>query len=199
MKTLKDLIPKDKIVFYRPDYNVPLADGAITDDFRIAATFPTLDYLIEGGAKIVIGSHIGRPDGVEAPEFSLRPVAERLADQYPDHTVQMAHKLVDPEVKDAIATMEELCHACKWEVLARHDKMFPPGYSIHELGTCRMGSDPKKSVLNGFNQSHDVKNLFVIDGGAFVSGGSQNPTLTILALTMRASEYLAEKMKRGEV
>ena len=54
-------------------------------------------------------------------------------------------------------------------------------------------------MLTGFNQSHDVKNLFVMDGSAFVSGGSQNPTLTIMALTMRASEYLAEKMKKGEV
>ena len=62
-----------------------------------------------------------------------------------------------------------------------------------------MGSNPKTSVLNGFNQSHDVKNLFVVDGSAFVSGGSQNPTLTILALTMRASEYLAEQMRKGDL
>ena len=75
--------------------------------------------------------------------------------------------------------------------------MVPPGESIHELGTCRMGADPKKSVLNGFNQRHDVKNLFVLDGSAFVSGGSQNPTLTILALSMRAGEYMAEQMKKG--
>ena len=77
--------------------------------------------------------------------------------------------------------------------------MVPPGESIHELGTCRMGSDPKKSVLNQWNQSHDVKNLFVLDGSAFVSGGSQNPTLTIMALAMRASEYMAERMKKGEL
>jgi choline dehydrogenase-like flavoprotein len=101
--------------------------------------------------------------------------------------------------KDATATAEEICRGAGFEVIARHAQMVPPGESIHELGTCRMGSDHKKSVLNGFNQSHDVKNLFVIDGGAFVSGGSQNPTLTILALTMRASEYLAEKMKKGEI
>ncbi len=60
-----------------------------------------------------------------------------------------------------------------------------------------MGDDPKKSVLNKWNQSHDIKNLFVIDGSSFVSGGSQNPTLTILALSMRASEYLAEQMRSG--
>ena len=61
------------------------------------------------------------------------------------------------------------------EMLAKHDKMFPPGYSIHELGTCRMGDDPKKSVLNKWNQSHDIKNLFVVDGSSFVTGGYQNP------------------------
>jgi choline dehydrogenase-like flavoprotein len=54
-------------------------------------------------------------------------------------------------------------------------------------------------VLNGFHQAHDVKNLYVTDGSAFVSGGSQNPTLTILALSMRASEHLADQMKKGSI
>jgi choline dehydrogenase-like flavoprotein len=96
-------------------------------------------------------------------------------------------------------TAEELCRGARFEILSKHWEMVPPGESIHELGGCRMGSDPKKSVLNAFNQCHDVKNLFVTDGSAFVSGGSQNPTLTILSLSMRASEYLAEQMKRREI
>ena len=78
-------------------------------------------------------------------------------------------------------------------------QMLPPGESIHELGTCRMGADPKKSVLNAYNQAHDVRNLFVLDGSAFPSGGVQNPTLTIMALTMRASEYLIEQKKQGKI
>lgn len=98
--------------------------------------------------------------------------------------------------KDAVDTMTELCRAAKFEVLTRNDKMYPPGHSIHELGTCRMGDNPKTSVLNRWNQSHDVKNLFVVDGSSFVTGGSQNPTMTILALSMRASEYLAGEMKK---
>jgi len=101
--------------------------------------------------------------------------------------------------KDAIETAVEICRGAGFEVLARHAQMVPPGESIHELGTCRMGSDPKKSVLNSYNQAHDVKNLFVLDGGAFASGGSQNPTLTILALAMRASEYMAAQMQRGDL
>jgi choline dehydrogenase-like flavoprotein len=97
--------------------------------------------------------------------------------------------------EDSMHVAEELCRGAKFEVLAKHSQMVPPGESIHELGTCRMGDNPKTSVLNRFNQSHDIKNLFVIDGSAFVSGGSQNPTLTVCALTMRAADYVAEQMR----
>jgi len=93
--------------------------------------------------------------------------------------------------KDAANTAEELFHECGWEIIAKTDEVNPPGYSIHEVGTCRMGNDPKKSVLNKWCQSHDVKNLFVVDGASFVTAGWQNPTMTILALSMRASENLA--------
>jgi choline dehydrogenase-like flavoprotein len=101
--------------------------------------------------------------------------------------------------KDAVTTISEVCHEAGFEVLNGNDKMFPPGYSIHEVGTCRMGDNPKTSVLNKWNQSHDIKNLFVVDGSSFVTGGSQNPTMTILALSMRASEYLAEQLRKGEL
>jgi len=74
-----------------------------------------------------------------------------------------------------------------------------PGRIIHELGTARMGNDPKTSVLNKFNQTHDVSNVFVTDGAAFVGAANQNPTLTILALTIRACEYIADEMKRGNL
>ena len=74
-----------------------------------------------------------------------------------------------------------------------------PGLGIHECGTCRMGADPKTSVLNGFNQSHDVKNLFVVDGSSFVTQACVNPTLTIMALTARACEYLVEEYRRGNL
>jgi choline dehydrogenase-like flavoprotein len=92
-------------------------------------------------------------------------------------------------------TFAQLCRDAGFEVISQHSQPVPPGESIHELGTCRMGDDPKKSVLNKWNQSHDVKNLFVVDGSSFVSGGYQNPTLTIMSLTIRASEYIAEQVK----
>jgi choline dehydrogenase-like flavoprotein len=74
-----------------------------------------------------------------------------------------------------------------------------PGYGIHEMGTARMGADPKTSVLNQYCQAHDVENLFVMDGSCFVSGGCQNPTLTIMALAVRSSDYMLEGMKKGNL
>jgi choline dehydrogenase-like flavoprotein len=71
-----------------------------------------------------------------------------------------------------------------------------PGYGIHEMGSARMGSDPKQSVLNQFQQSHDVKNLFVMDAAGFPSGGCQNPTLTIMAMAVRSTDYLMEQFKK---
>jgi choline dehydrogenase-like flavoprotein len=103
------------------------------------------------------------------------------------------------QAKDAADTAEELFKAAGWDIIAKTDKYYPPGYSIHEVGTCRMGDNPKTSVLNKWNQSHDIKNLFVVDGACFVTCGWQNPTMTISALSMRASERLAELMKAGEV
>jgi choline dehydrogenase-like flavoprotein len=79
-----------------------------------------------------------------------------------------------------------------------HDGSAPHG-AIHEVGTARMGADPKTSVLNPFCQSHDIGNLFVMDGSSFVSSGCQNPTLTIMALAVRASDYLKERMRTGDI
>jgi choline dehydrogenase-like flavoprotein len=73
------------------------------------------------------------------------------------------------------------------------------GKIIHEVGTARMGADPKSSVLNGFCQAHDVKNLFITDGSALVTNPDKNPTLTILALSWRASEYLLDEAKKGNL
>ena len=72
-----------------------------------------------------------------------------------------------------------------------------PGGTNHEMGTARMGRDPKTSVLNGWNQAWDVPNVFVTDGAAMTSSGCQNPSLTYMALTARACDYAVEQMKRG--
>ena len=73
------------------------------------------------------------------------------------------------------------------------------GVIIHEIGTARMGADPKTSVLNGYCQAHDVKNLFVTDGAPLVTNPDKNPTLTIMALSWRASEYLLAQARSGSL
>jgi choline dehydrogenase-like flavoprotein len=98
--------------------------------------------------------------------------------------------------KDAVEVGCAVADAAGFEVLAKNALPNPPGYSIHEVGTCRMGDDPKRSVLNKWCQSHDHKNLLVVDGASFTSSGWQNPTMTILALSMRAAEHLAGEMGR---
>ncbi len=75
----------------------------------------------------------------------------------------------------------------------------PPGRGIHEMGTARMGRDPKTSVLNANNQAHDVHNLFVSDGACMTSSSCVNPSLTYMALTARACDYAVSKMKKGEL
>ena len=111
--------------------------------------------------------------------------------RYTDNELHMAAHAAD--------TTAQLFRDAGFEVLAKHARPVPPGESIHELGACRMGDNPKTSVLNRWNQSHDVKNLFVVDGSSFVTGGYQNPTITIMALSMRASEYIAREMRAGSL
>ena len=107
MLNLREADLKGKRVLYRADYNVPLKNGVIQDDFRIVATYPTLDFLIEKGAKIILVSHVGRPDGHVIEELSLRPMAEKLAEHYKKHTVRLANQLFAPEVEESIAEMDE--------------------------------------------------------------------------------------------
>ncbi|MEJ7615663.1 MAG: GMC family oxidoreductase [Pyrinomonadaceae bacterium] len=100
------------------------------------------------------------------------------------------------QVKDMGDTAEEMLRAAGAEdIQVRRVTDAPPGFSIHEVGTARMGHDPKKSVLNKFNQAHDVANLFVTDGACYVSNGCQNPTLTMMAL-LRAPATFGRRVAR---
>ncbi len=101
--------------------------------------------------------------------------------------------------KDQIETLREMVHEAGWDIQWENPNLSPPGLCIHEVGTARMGNDPKTSVLNKFNQSWDVKNVFVTDGSCFVSMGCQNPTLTMMAITVRACDYIAEELKKGNL
>ncbi|MBI1792399.1 MAG: GMC family oxidoreductase [Acidobacteria bacterium] len=111
--------------------------------------------------------------------------------QFSDNEKRMAEDMAD--------TAREMFEAAGIEVVAVDRQVLTEGWSIHELGTARMGSGAKTSVLSPFQQSHDVKNLFVVDGSSHVSASCQNPTWTIMALCWRSCDYLAEQLRRGEL
>jgi len=100
------------------------------------------------------------------------------------------------DMGDSAGEMLEVAGAKNIETYANPSA---PRWALHEAGTARMGSDPKKSVLNQFQQTHDIKNLFVMDASGFTSNPCQNPTLTIMTLCVRSCDHLMDEMKRGEV
>jgi len=101
--------------------------------------------------------------------------------------------------EDMVETAQEMFERAGFEIVSVDRTVLTEGWSIHELGTARMGTDPKASVLNQYQQSHDVKNLFVVDGSSHVSASCQNPTWTIMALAWRSCDYLADQMKKGDL
>lgn len=107
-KTIEDIDVKGKRVLARCDFNVPLKDGEITNDKRIVAVLPTIKYLIEHGAKVILCSHLGRPKGEYKPEFSLAPVAKRLS-EYLGKEVKLAEdkEVVGENAKAMAAALQE--------------------------------------------------------------------------------------------
>ncbi|HCW76854.1 MAG TPA: phosphoglycerate kinase, partial [Candidatus Marinimicrobia bacterium] len=98
-KSVKDLSVKGKRVFVRADYNVPLNEALeITDDLRIQASLPTIQYLLDNGAAVILASHLGRPKGERIPQMSLAPVAKRLSELL-KRPVQFANDCIGSEVE----------------------------------------------------------------------------------------------------
>jgi choline dehydrogenase-like flavoprotein len=130
-------------------------------------------------------------------------VDEKLKDDAGIPGVRFHYKWRDNEnamFNDMMEVGQEIMRKAGAEMFPlRNPKPYEYGHSIHYVGTSRMGNDPKTSVVNAWNQSHDVPNLFVHDAGAFVTAGNQNPTLTILALALRSSERIIDRMKKGEL
>ena len=129
-------------------------------------------------------------------------------DKFGIPVLRFNYNWTDQEVKQAKHmqdTFEEIIHSmggvASGEKPGANEKygLLAPGRIIHEVGTTRMGNDKNTSVLNKYNQAHDVNNLFVVDGGAFVSQADKNPTWTILALSMRASEYIVDQLKKQNI
>jgi choline dehydrogenase-like flavoprotein len=102
-----------------------------------------------------------------------------------------------PDMAESAAEMMAAAGARNIQPFAQLDRI--PGFGIHEMGVARMGADPKSSVLSQHQQAWDVDNLFVMDAAGFASGACQNPTLTIMALTVRSTDYLLEEMRQGNL
>lgn len=117
-------------------------------------------------------------------------------------TMKISHKWRENElamVKDMQVTAGEMLEAAGAKDIHLSSTPSLPGEGIHEMGSARMGHDPKTSVLNSHNQAHDIANLFVTDGSFMVSSACQNPSLTYMAMTARACDYAVTQMKNGEL
>lgn len=102
-------------------------------------------------------------------------------------------------LKDILNTGGEMLDKAGFKNIRKTDAKKVPGSGIHEMGTARMGKDPKTSILNGFNQMHAVKNLFVTDGACMTSSACQNPSITYMALTARAVDHAVNEMKKQNI
>lgn len=156
------------------------------------------------------GAHIGFAGrGESIPQYdNYCEIDPNVVDQYGIPVLRFNYHWTDDEIKQAKHmqdTFEEIIHTMGGIAMGEKPGkdtnygLEAPGRIIHEVGTTRMGNDKKTSVTNSFGQTHDVKNLFVMDGGVFVSQADKNPTWTILALSMRSSEYLFDELKKMNI
>jgi choline dehydrogenase-like flavoprotein len=160
------------------------------------------DYRYFYGATVGMS---GRGEAV-AREDNFCEIDPTTVDKYGIPVLRFHYKWSEFEIKQAKhmkETFREIIHKMGGVVTSGEDYgphndngLAAPGRIIHEVGTTRMGNDPKKSVLNKFAQAHECKNLFVVDGGPFVSQADKNPTWTILALSMRSSEFIIDELKK---
>ncbi len=158
--------------------------------------------------RYFFGSHVGMAGRGEALalESNYCELDPNVVDKFGIPVLRFNVNWTEHEIKQAKhmkETFAEILHAMGAVITWGGDDgpqnnygLHNPGEIIHEAGTVRMGTDPKKSVLNKYNQAHDCKNLFCVDGGAFTSMADKNMTWTILAMSMRASEYIIDEMKK---
>ena len=151
-----------------------------------------------GGAFIEMGG-FGEVLARYENQVTIDPIVK---DRWGIPVIRFNYRFADNEKKmceDMAATAKEMFEEAGFEITGSGGEIRTEGWSIHELGTSRMGHDSKTSVLNQFQQSHDVKNLFVVDGSSHVSASCQNPTWTIMALAWRSCDYLADEFRKGNL
>ncbi|SEJ37322.1 Choline dehydrogenase [Cyclobacterium xiamenense] len=156
------------------------------------------------------GSTVGMSGrGESIPQYSnYCEIDNQVVDKYGIPVLKFHYKWTDQELKQARHmhdTFEEILGSMGAIILGskpgaeQQYGLHKPGRIIHEVGTTRMGDNPETSVLNKFSQAHDCKNLFVVDGGPFVSQADKNPTWTILALSWRTSEYIIDQLAKQNI
>ncbi len=101
--------------------------------------------------------------------------------------------------KDMKIQAQEMLERSGFKNVSGYERKYVFGNGIHEMGTARMGNNPKTSVLNGNNQIHDVKNVYVTDGACMTSAGNQNPSITYMALTARAVSHAVEELNKQNI
>ncbi len=102
-------------------------------------------------------------------------------------------------IKDFLKETKEMLVKAGCKNVQTYENKQAPGLDIHEMGGCRMGKDPKTSLLNEWNQLHLCKNVFVTDGACMTSTGNQSPSILYMALTARAANYAVNEMKKGNL
>jgi choline dehydrogenase-like flavoprotein len=151
-----------------------------------------------GGAFISMGGF-----GEVLPRYeNYVDLDPRVKDKWGIPALRFHYRFGDNEHKmaqDMVNSAKEIFEEAGIEIVSTQETLELEGWSIHELGTSRMGNDPKTSVVNQFQQSHDVKNLFVVDGSTHASASCQNPTWTIMALAWRSCDHLADQLHKGDL
>lgn len=163
------------------------------------------DYRYFYGARVGMA---GRGEAIAVRDNRCE-IDPKVVDKYGIPVLKFTVKPTEYEIKQAKhmkETFKEIFHAMGAIITYGDDDgpknnygLHAPGNIIHEAGTVRMGNDPKSSALNKWSQAHDCKNLFCVDGGPFVSQADKNITWTILALSMRTSEYIIDEMKKRNI
>jgi len=147
-KTVKDVDVRGKRVLVRVDFNVPLSEGMVTDDTRVRAALPTLRYLVDHGARVIVMSHLGRPKGAPDPQFSLRPV-RRVLQRLLGRNVVFVDDIVGPEAHDAVDRMVD------GEIIMLENVRFEPGEKTNDPGFAKaLGSLADIYVNDAFGAAH---------------------------------------------
>ena len=141
--------------------------------------------------------------GETLPYFDNKVVLdEKQKDQWGIPLVKIDYQYHENEEtmkKDILTSIEEMLSIAGFKNVKSYSHLQPGGSAVHEMGTVRMGRDAKTSVLNGYNQMHDIKNVFVTDGSCMTSSGTANPSLTYMALTARACDFAVNELKKGNL